>query len=240
MWKFIKMLVGISLLPFCWAVSLAVYQLYSSSINTALDSGWEAGALPLGFLLWALVFFLMPRPTRTYVLGHELTHAIWALMMGGRVGKMKVGRSGGHVMLSKTNFAITLAPYFFPFYTFLVIGAYYLTGLTVDVESYRAWWMGAVGFTWSFHVTFTIHMLSQNQPDIEEHGRIFSFTVIYIMNLLVIGVWMVLVGAPRLANYGNLIWQESALAYGVAHGYILIGWTHMAGLLETMRGGGTP
>jgi hypothetical protein len=233
MWKIVKMLLGIALLPFCWAVSVAVYKLYATSVDTAATSGWEAGALPLGFLIWVLVYFLLPRPTRAYVLGHELTHALWALMMGGRVERMKIGKGGGHVVLSRTNFIITLAPYFFPFYTFLVIATYYLAGLSVDVEPYRAWWMGAVGFTWSFHVTFTIHMLSQFQPDVREHGRIFSYTVIYVMNVLVIGLWMVLVGAPRFSSFGDLLGFESASAYRFATAQIVSAWIYLAKLIES-------
>jgi hypothetical protein len=233
MWKFIKMLIGIGLLPFCLAVSLAVYNLYQTSLESAVTSGWEAWALPFGFLAWVVVFFLLPRPMRTYVLGHELTHALWALMMGGRIGRMKVGKSGGHVELSKTNFAITLAPYFFPFYTFLVIAAYYLAGLTLEVEPYRAGWLAAVGLTWSFHITFTIHMLSQRQPDVQEHGRIFSYTVIYAMNVLVIGIWMVLIGSPRFITFGELIGHEAAMAYDLAYGQILAAWAGIMRLVES-------
>jgi hypothetical protein len=233
MWKFAKMLLGIALLPFCWAVSVAVYKLYATSIDSSIASGWEAGALPIGFLTWVLIFFLLPRPTRAYVLGHELTHALWALLMGGRIEKMKVGKGGGHVVLSRTNFIIALAPYFFPFYTVLVIGAYYLAGLSLDVEPYRVWWMGAVGLTWSFHITFTIHMLSQQQPDVQEHGRIFSYALIYLMNVLVIGLWMVLIGAPRFSSFGDLLAFESASAYRYAMAHIVSAWVYLAKLVES-------
>ena len=222
MWKFLKMLIGAGLFPACWALSLAVYKLYSTSISSAAGSGWEAAALPIGFILWVLIFFLLPRPMRTYVLGHELTHALWSLMMGGRIGRIKVGKSGGHVELTRTNFIIALAPYFFPFYTFLVIAAYYLTGLSsIDVEPYRAWWLGAVGFTWSFHITFTVHMLSQEQPDVQEHGRIFSYTVIYLMNVLVIGIWMILIGTPEFKDFWALVRTENIAAYSTGFEYIM-------------------
>ncbi|WP_136065712.1 hypothetical protein [Pontiella sulfatireligans] len=230
-----KMLIGIALLPACWAASFAVYELYQTSVGSAAASGWEAWALPIGFLLWVLLFFLLPRPVRTYVFGHELTHALWALMMGGRVGKMKVGKSGGHVELSKTNFVITLAPYFFPFYTFLIIAAYYLAGLSVEVEPYRAWWLGLVGLTWSFHITFTVHMLSQRQPDVQEHGRIFSYAVIYFMNVLVIGVWVVLVGGPEFKSFGDLLAHETTAAYSFAVQYILLARDWSASLVQTLK-----
>ena len=213
MWKFIKMLIGIGLVPLAYATSVAVYFLYQTSVEESLGSGWEGWALPVGFAAWVGVFFLLPRPIRTYVLAHELTHALWALLMGGRIGKMKIGKSGGHVELSKTNFIITLAPYFFPFYTVLVIAVYYLSGVWLDVEAYRLWWLALVGFTWSFHITFTIQMLSEHQPDIQEHGRIFSYLMIYIMNLLVIGIWMIIVGAPRFITFGDLLGRETATAY---------------------------
>lgn len=235
MWKFIKMLIGVGLLPFCWAVSLSVYQLYQHSIETETAQYWEVWALPVGFILWVLLFFLLPRPIRTYVLGHELTHALWALMMGGRIGKMKVGKSGGHVELSKTNFLITLAPYFFPFYTFIVIALYYLLGFFVDVEPYRLWGLAAVGFTWAFHVTFTISMLAEHQPDIQEHGRLFSYAVIYSANLLIIGLWMVIIGSPKITTFGSLLAQEIIAAYLFIWTYLLIGYDQAVQLLQKMK-----
>jgi len=226
------MLIGIGLLPLAYAVSASVYRLYQSSLETNLDAGWQAWALPIGFLAWVAVFFLLPRPMRTYVLAHELTHALWALLMGGRIGKMKIGKTGGHVELSKSNFIITLAPYFFPFYTVLVIAAYYLAGIWLDTEAGRTWWLAAIGFTWSFHITFTIQMLSERQPDIQEHGRIFSYLVIYIMNLLVIGTWMIIVGAPRFISFGELIGRETAAAYDFAGYQVEQAWRFIAQLIQ--------
>ncbi len=226
--RFLKMLAGLALLPGCWAVSAAVYTLYGTSVDTGSAAGWEAWALPIGFAAWVATYFLLPRPVRAYVLGHELTHALWALMMGARIGRMKIGRTGGHVMLSKSNFLITLAPYFFPFYTFLVIAAYYLAGLWIDVEGSRAWWLVAVGATWSFHITFTLGMLAQHQPDVKEHGRIFSYTVIYIANVLAIGCWLVAVGSPRLASFADLLGTEGTMAYSFAGHQAALAWAWIA------------
>lgn len=229
-----KMLIGIGLWPLAWAVSTATYTLYQSPIESTIETGWTAWSIPIGFLTWIMVFFLLPRPFRTYVLGHELTHALWAMMMGGRVGKMKVGSKGGHVELSKTNFIISLAPYFFPFYTVLVIASYYLADMWINVQDYRIWWLAAVGLTWSFHITFTIHMLSQHQPDVQEHGRIFSLTVIYIMNVLVIALLMVILGESRLLTLGDLLGHETASAYNHTFHLLERAWVSCARMVESL------
>ena len=41
--------------------------------------------MPSGVVLWLVTFFGLPRPLWLYVFGHELTHAIWVMIMGGRV-----------------------------------------------------------------------------------------------------------------------------------------------------------
>jgi hypothetical protein len=232
MLKFLKILIGILLGPACWAVSVAVYSLYQTSAESIATTGFEVWALPSGFILWVAIFFLLPRPFRTYVLAHELTHALWAVMMGGRVGKLHVGKNGGHVELTKTNFLITLAPYFFPFYTFLVIAAYYLAGIWLEVEPYKAWWLGAVGLTWAFHITFTINMLSERQPDIQEHGKLFSYAVIYLVNVLMIGIWMILIGTPEFGNFGDLLIHENAAAYHYMVQHCIAVWLYIAQLIE--------
>ncbi|WP_322609858.1 hypothetical protein [Pontiella agarivorans] len=220
------MLIGIGLIPLCWAVSVAIYALYQDSVSTASTHPHEVWALPAGFTAWVVIYFILPRPVRTYVIAHELTHALWALMMGGRIGKMKVGKDGGHVELSKTNFLITLAPYFFPFYTVILIAVYYLLSFYIDVEPYRIWWLSGVGLTWAFHITFTISMLAERQPDVQEHGRIFSYAVIYIANLLVIGLWMVMVGTPKTETFLNLLKTDTVAVYSDTWQYIERGWEY--------------
>lgn len=229
------MLMGLGLIPLSWSVSRAVGGLYQASITSAETSHWETWTLPIGFLTWTIIFFILPRPVRTYVLGHELTHALWALMMGARVGRLKVGKEGGHVELSKTNFLITLAPYFFPFYTVIVIAIYYLLTFMTDMEPHRIWWLAAVGFTWSFHITFTISMLTDRQPDIQEHGRIFSYAIIYIANVLVIGLWMVIIGKPELLSFWNELKRESVIAYKYTWHYMLIVWEQIQVWIQTVQ-----
>ena len=116
-------------------------------------------AFATGYALWLGVFVFLPKPMRTYVLGHELTHAIWALMMGARVGGLKVKKTGGQVRTSKVNWLIALAPYFFPFYAMLFIGVFFITYAIWNLSAYLWVLFFLVGLGWSFHVTFTLMML---------------------------------------------------------------------------------
>ena len=64
MFKFLKMLIGIVLLPACWAVSVATYKLYQLSGDLVAADGFTAWALPTGFLVWVAIYFLLPRPSK--------------------------------------------------------------------------------------------------------------------------------------------------------------------------------
>ena len=75
----------------------------------------------LGVVLWLIAFFGLPRPLLVYVFGHELTHAVWVWLMGGRVSQFRVSRDGGHIITDRNNFWIALAPYFFPLYSIIAI-----------------------------------------------------------------------------------------------------------------------
>lgn len=220
--KFLKLLIGLFLLPLCWAASRSFFFLLRSL--PAETSGWADWALPVGFLVSVLGFFLLPQAFRTYVLGHELTHALSGLLMGAKVGKMKVGREGGHVELSKSNFIISLAPYFFPFYTALVIAVWYATGFFWEMNPSEAWWLMAVGMTWGFHVTFTVYMLSQRQPDVVGNGRIFSYVIIYLANLFFVVLWMIVLGEPTFRSAAESLSAEILAAYGAVWAVILAGW----------------
>ena len=215
MLKLGKFLIGLFLLPACLAATRVFMTLLESlrmEEVTTLPRGvwWLAG----GFIFWLILFFTLSRPIRTYVLAHELTHAFWGVLMGARVSRLRVSKSGGSVMLTKTNFIITLAPYFFPFYTVLVIVAHLVLQLFYDLTTYEPLWLALIGLTWAFHLTFTITTLLQHQPDVQEHGKLFSYVIIYLFNILGIGLWIVSVASPTLIFLARELLQESASVYG--------------------------
>jgi len=188
----LKQIIAVFLVPPAWILTRAFFSCLSrAAVHHRFWASEEFWFFSLGTLLWAVTFFGLPRPMLLYVFGHELTHVLWVWLMGGRVSRFSVSRTGGYIVADKTNFWIALAPYFFPIYSIIALMLYGGVGVFVDLEPYRRWLFGVVGFTWAFHITFAIWMLWKGQTDLIEHGIFFSMMVIYLINFLVLSLMLI-------------------------------------------------
>ncbi len=194
--KWVKLIIAIVLLPVCAGAARALWLVLRAGYGA--DTVWVP--LLAGAACWVVVFLMLPKPMWIYVLGHEFTHALWTWLFGGRVKKMKVTSSGGHVVISKTNFVIALAPYFFPVYAVIVIALFAIGHLIWDWHGYLVYFHIIVGAAYAFHVTLTFHVLQTRQSDITGQGWLFSGVVIFLGNVCVL-----LFGIPLLtARVGML------------------------------------
>jgi len=201
--NWIKFLIALLLLPVCGGAGLALLKVLHTC--GSVDVVW----IPLlgGAACWIVIFLLLPKPMWIYVFGHELTHALWTWLFGGEVKKMKITSAGGHVVISKTNFLIALAPYFFPLYVVLVIGGFALGRWLWDWP--LVYFHLLVGAAYAFHVTLTLHVLQTRQSDITGQGYLFSAVVIFLGNAGVL-----LLGLPLLTAKVGILnslgwWLES-------------------------------
>lgn len=161
-----------------------------------------------------VVYIFLPKPMWVYVFGHELTHAIWTWLFGGRVDKFKVTAKGGHVIVTRANFLITLAPYFFPLYALLAGSLWGLGHWLWDWSRFRWVLHFAVGAAYGFHVMMTRHILRSTQSDITENGYLFSFVVIWLGNLLVLVASLpLLTSTVSFSDAARALWTQTALIY---------------------------
>jgi hypothetical protein len=189
--KWAKMIIAIALLPLCFGAGQALWMVVQRSGSA--DTTWVP--FLAGAACWIVIYCLLPKPMWLYVLGHELTHAVWAWLFGAQVRKLKVTSSGGHVVITKTNFLIALAPYFFPLYAVLVVAVFALGRLIWHWQMFLALFDLLLGAAYAFHVTLTAHILKTRQTDITDQGYLFSAVVIYLGNITIL-----LVGIPLLAS----------------------------------------
>ncbi|HTA16935.1 MAG TPA: M50 family metallopeptidase [bacterium] len=144
---------------------------------------WSQGGLPWfagGFVAYLVVQIFFWRPLFLYVMGHELTHALAAVLQGGNADDLHVSTKGGRVRVNRSNFMVDLAPYFFPLYT---VGACLVWA--VAAERFKPLISSLIGFTLAFHFALTLFSLKQHQSDIAEGGWFFSIPLILALNVLI-------------------------------------------------------
>ena len=207
-----RMIIGAAMLPLGWIT----FETFLRSFGHAALEGafWKTSELwffCIGVVMWLVLFYgLRGRPMLwAYVAGHELTHAIFVLLSGGNVKGVHISAEGGHVLTNKNNLLIVLSPYFVPFYTLVTIGLWWIVSkFAPDWTAERAQLLfAAIGFTWTFHVSFTIWMITREQPDLHHYGRVFSIALIILVNTVLISA-LLIIASPDVTwhQFGHAWW----------------------------------
>lgn len=174
------------LTPLCVAELVALLEWFGAGARAARGPLPAAAVLWLaaGALAYALLHALSRKPTAAYVLGHELTHALWALLTGHRVERIRVGRQSGQVQTRGSNFLVRLAPYFFPFWPLVFLGCWALAALAwPPLAGFQPAFHAGLGFVCAFHALMTLESLRAGQDDLRREGRLFSLALIAAVNL---------------------------------------------------------
>jgi len=163
-----------------------------------------------GTLAWAAAYLAGWRPIVSYVFGHELSHLIVAKLCGGKILGFHVSAQGGYVETDKSNTAISLAPYLIPLYSIVAMIVFGVVGMFMQLDVAHAIHLGRVtvnakpvwllyllmGFTWAFHLTFTITTIRAEQGDLKRNGEFFSTLLIFIINVVLV-LGLVLIASPH-------------------------------------------
>lgn len=184
MGKITKFFIGLLLLPTAFFVLVGLLE-----VVIALLKAYKITVLfLLGGGLYALLHFFIYDFSRFYVLAHEFTHALSALLCGYKVSNVNVKQNSGSVKVSDANVFVLLSPYAIPFYAVFVVLIYFIAGFFYPVLIYRNTAISMLGFFSVMHFIHTYKALTEvSQPDVKlAGGRIFSFSVIILFNALII------------------------------------------------------
>ena len=206
-------LIGIALIPAIWGTAATLFDLLVE-MQTEAHSQQLLLAFLAGAVGWILIFLFLGRPVRLYILGHELTHLLAAWASGIRGGELEVNAEGGSVSVERSTFWVSIAPYFIPLYSLLVLIGVGIARIWIPGAGSGIWFPVLLGVTWSFHLTFTLVALGQPQSDVRPYGWPGCFLIILLINLLLLtGVAAGAHSGPPLETGRSFLKRQSA-AYG--------------------------
>ena len=194
-----RWLLALLMLPFCIITTRAMFLSDADGILRWIDllRSQEFIYFAVG-MFWMAGWFFTGIGERfflyLYVLGHEVTHAIFIHLCFGKVGRIHVTADGGYVMTNKTNALIALSPYFIPLWSVVVLLVSTLVSLLIEVPYHDQALYFLLGVTWAFHLLWTVWMIPRDQPDLKENGIFFSLVLIYLVNAALF--YIILCSAP--------------------------------------------
>jgi hypothetical protein len=220
--RLLRWSIAMLLLPFCWVTAWTFLARFSRMTNEGFWQSREFWYFTIGVVLmvgWFSSGLFRSFFLYLYVLGHELTHAVFVLMFRGKVTDFHVSATGGYITTNKTNLMIALSPYFVPLWSVVAAVCFALMRLFFDLTpTWNLGFYGVMGVTWTFHIAWTLWMIPRDQPDLKENGTFLSLVVIFFGNLLVlVGLLCVASGSPldSFVSFGKE-WIRHAATWGDA------------------------
>lgn len=232
--RLLRILGGLLLLPLCVITTATLFENVTDPFFTGRF--WRTDVFiyfTVGFVLhigWFFSHFFQNTFLYLYVLGHELTHALFVYLCFGYVSDIRVGVDGGHIVTNKSNLLIALSPYFIPFWSIVVLAVAAPISLMVRFPGQDQALFLLMGSTWSFHLFWTLWIIPRDQPDLKENGTFLSLSIIYLANIILIA-GLLCAAFPQLVS-----WREF-LASWYDNGYNLFfsAYDGLASLLEAGR-----
>ncbi|MDA3873834.1 MAG: hypothetical protein PF795_07725 [Kiritimatiellae bacterium] len=213
-------LFGLLLLPSLLALGLSLYHVL---VDLQIEDSGRAllTRFAIGAFSWLVIFLLITRPVKSYILAHELTHLLAAWLTGVPAGQLTFHRDGGSVEVARTTLWISLAPYFVPFYCLLVLCVHVVAQLWWDPARWEFALPFLLGLTWSYHLCFTLYSLSRTQSDIQPYGLLGAYPLIAAVNLLMLCLAISAVNTHPLSADLHVFWQHQQHTYTAIYQWIV-------------------
>lgn len=219
--RLLRLLMAAVLLPLCWVTTWTFLKRFS---HATVEQGFWQSSQFWYFAIGVLVMFgwfwsklAQPFFLYLYVFGHEVTHAAFVKCFGGRVLDMEWSSEGGYVTTDKTNWVISLSPYFVPFWSIIAVIVYVSASLFFEILPIgNLVFYGVIGATWGFHLTWTLWMIPRDQPDLQDNGTFLSLVLIYFGNLIVLIALLCLSSPSPVESFRDFgfSWFGIAMTWG--------------------------
>jgi len=192
----IKNFIGILLIP----LLICYFVQFYNSFFLIFQQLYKFQGLIVGTICFIIIRSVFYRRKKENFFGnfvHELTHYLFALLFFRRVSSFKAySRYGGEINLYGGNFAIALAPYFFPVFTI-----FFMLLKLVIIDELKIYTDFFIGFTYAFHIVLILKDFNLSQPDVKYTGRFFSVIFVVFANFIIFSSILIISGK----GYGFLV-----------------------------------
>jgi len=180
MWRFFKILLLVAAVPALAGYTLALYVEIAAALVHSTQARLGLAMVPAGMLLW----LVLGRFLRFFhVFEHEITHLVTGLIFFIQPRQLVASESGGRMEMYGNNFIVSLAPYFVPLFSLVLMVLMPLLDSTVSLYA-----CAALGLVTGYHSITNLQEFSLQQPDIRSHGMFFSTVVCLCGNVMALGI----------------------------------------------------
>ncbi|TRZ95284.1 hypothetical protein D4R78_04090 [bacterium] len=182
----IKFILGVCLLSFVYSYSAALID-ELSLVDKSLQTDFWAGVVTL-----LIVYLFIWEPALIYTKGQKLVEIVFSFFRP----------------------LVRVAPYLIPIYTLVLFFLYGIVYFIVKSESLTHYFVFLIGFSISLHLIFSAKSIRSKQGDFLKANYIFGFSLIYILNLILLAFGFNLIFKDfSFVNFFNSSYQFAKAIY---------------------------
>ena len=182
-----KFILGVFLLPFVYSLTISFLNEFSI-IEKPLQNNFWAGVI--SFLL---IYLFVWEPAKIYLKGQKLLEVIFRFFAP----------------------LVRIAPYLLPIFSILIFIGYLILAVLVKSDQLLNYSIFLFGFTIALHLVFSAKSLRSRQGDFLKANYIFGFSLIYIINLILLSFFLNIIFAKfSIVNFLNYSFQTAKEIFG--------------------------
>jgi hypothetical protein len=155
---FIKFVLGMIILPFVYSSTVSLLKEFQNIQHNLQDY------FLVGIISFLVIYLFIWEPARVYIKGQKILEVIFRFFAP----------------------LVKVAPYLLPIYFILVFLGYLILSVMIKQEALLSNSLFLMGFTLALHLVFSAKTMRSKQGDFLKANYIFGFSLIYIINLLLL------------------------------------------------------
>lgn len=154
----VKFILGVCLLPFVYASTVAFLSEFSTVDKAAQNYFWS------GVLVFILIHLIIWEPAIFYLKGQKILEAIFSFFRP----------------------LVRVAPYLLPIYVVILFIIYIFSQFIFKSVLLTKYIIFLIGFNMALHIVFSARTLRSKQGDLLKANYLFGFSLIYIINIFLL------------------------------------------------------